>query len=262
MKIVITYTAEDAFLADAIDQTIRRLLPKARRGEPPETSGYYHIIYRTTKKGRKEIMSKIHVDRMAAAVKKYYSESQIAAEKMRRNNETYIKEAADKENERIKQQLQTVRQAAEEAIAAAQESGKNEALKWGELDGSKITEDARLLDFDISPEQYSKLVEKHRTNGTMLSLLKNYGDRQNEKYRQKEGKTGEMPKVYYPSGDIPTAEKKAEVYDKFAAGALNLLSNIDATGRIGTGPDSVMLKAAVENFGQPVGNAANLLEMV
>jgi len=201
-------------------------------------------------------MSKIHVDRMAAAVKKYYSEAQIAAEKMRRNNETYIKEAADKENERIKQQLQTVRQSAEDAIAEAQESGKNEALKWGELDGSKITDDARLLDFDISPEQYSKLVEKHRTNGTMLSLLKNYGDRQNEKYRQKEGKTGEMPKVYYPSGNIPTAEKKAEVYDKFAAGARLMLSQIDG------GTDSPMVKVAVENFGQPVGSAENLLEMI
>ena len=207
-------------------------------------------------------MSKIHVDRMAAAVKKYYTEAQIAAGKMQRNNEIYTSEFAEPENEKVKQQLQIARQAAEDAIAEAQAAGRAEALKWGELDGTKITDDARLLDFDISPDQFSKLVEKHRTNGTMLSLLKNYGDRQNEKYQQKEGKTGEMPKVYYPTGSIPTAEMKAEVYDKFAAGARNLLSSIDSPGRIGGGADSPMLKTAIESFGQPIGNAQNLLEMI
>ena len=61
---------------------------------------------------------------------------------------------------------------------------------------------------------------------------------------------------------VSTAEKKAEVYDKFAIGARNMLSDIDSSGHIGTGTDSAMLKTAVENFGQPIGNAANLLEMI
>lgn len=54
MKIKISYRAKDAFLADAIDQNIRRLIPKARRMEPEPQSEYYHIIYTTAKKEKKK----------------------------------------------------------------------------------------------------------------------------------------------------------------------------------------------------------------
>ena len=207
-------------------------------------------------------MSKIHVDKMAGAVKRYYSEASVAQEKIRRNNEIYMKEFAEPENEKVMAQLRKARQAAEDAITAAQEGGRAEALAWGKLDGSKLTKDADLLKFDISPEQYDDLVERYKGNGTMSTLLHDYGEKMNAKYREEKGTPGQMPEMVYNSWNIPTAEKKAEVYDKFSTGALHLLARIDSPGTFGGGTDSEMLKLAVETFGQPVGTAANLFDLL
>jgi len=54
MKITISYNADDALLADAIDQTLKRLIPKARRKESPPQSGFYHIIYSTARKEKQK----------------------------------------------------------------------------------------------------------------------------------------------------------------------------------------------------------------
>lgn len=206
-------------------------------------------------------MSKIHVDKMAAAVKKYFAEAQIAQQKMKRNSEIYQAEFAEPENEKVMTQLRTARQAAEEAITAAQESGRAEALAWGKLDGSKLTKDADLLKFDISPEQYDDLVERYKGNGTMSTLLFDYGQKMNEKQREK-GTSRSMPEKVYNTWNIPTAEKKAEVYDKFANGAYGILNRIDSPGTFGGGTDSQMLKLAVETFGQPDGTSAHLFELL
>ena len=207
-------------------------------------------------------MSKIHIDRMAGAVKRYYSEAVIAQQKIKRNNEIYMKEFAEPENEKIVAQLRTARKAAEDAITAAQESGRAEALAWGKLDGSKLTKDADLLKFDISPEQYDDLVERYKGNGTMSTLLHDYGEKMNAKFREEKGQSGQMPEAVYHSRNIPTAEKKAEVYDKFANGAYNILNRIDSPGTFGGGTDSQMLKLAVETFGQPDGTSAHLFDML
>ena len=207
-------------------------------------------------------MSKIHVDKMAAAVKRYYSEAVIAQQKIRRNNEIYMKQFAEPENEKIMAQLQAARQTAEEAITAAQEGGRAEALAWGKLDGSKITDDAKLLQFDLSPEQFDDLVQKHKNNGTMTTLLHDYGEKMNAKYRENEGVTGSMPTKVYDTWNLPTADRKAEAIDKFSAGARDLLARIDSPGTFGGGTDSEMLKLAIASFGQPTGTSAALFELL
>ena len=207
-------------------------------------------------------MSKLHVDRMAAAVKKYYAEAQLAQQKIRRNNEIYMKEFAEPENAKVLAELEAARQTAKNAIIEAQEGGRAEAMAWSKLDGSKLTKDADLLQFDISPEQFDDLVERYKNNGTMSTLLRNYGEKMNDKYRNEQGTSGEMPEKVYNSWNIPTAKQKAEVYDKFSTGALNLLARIDSPGELGGGTDSQMLKLAIEGFGTPSNTSQELFDLL
>lgn len=47
MKVTISYTEPETFVAEAIDLAVRRLLPKARRKETPVQNGFYHTIFTT-----------------------------------------------------------------------------------------------------------------------------------------------------------------------------------------------------------------------
>lgn len=51
--------------------------------------------------------------------------------------------------------------------------------KWNALDGSKLHADAEILKMDLpmNQTQYQQLVDKHRDNSLMLSLLAAYADR-------------------------------------------------------------------------------------
>lgn len=116
--------------------------------------------------------------------------------------ENHIKnmDALDNEARKIEEQLKqeriTGRTAAEKrqelegkraaAIAAAQ--GEINRLHqehdaavdaWNALDGSKLHPDAELLKLDLpmNQTQYQQLVDKHKDNSLMLSLLAAYADR-------------------------------------------------------------------------------------
>ena len=207
-------------------------------------------------------MSKLHVDKMAKAVKDYFAEAGIAEQKMKKISGIYRQEFIDSENKKIMEGLKAARQAAEAAIIDARESGRAEAAKWGELDGQKLSADAQLLQYDLTPEQYNQLVEKHRGNGTMAYLLRFYGQEHNEKLMNETGKPGEMPKVQYNYWDVPTVEEKQAAYDKFAAGAISILDRIDSPGQIGGGTDSQMLKLAIEGFGTPSNTSQELFDLL
>lgn len=47
MKVTISYTEPEIYIAEAIDLSIRRLLPRARRKETPVQNGFYHTIFTT-----------------------------------------------------------------------------------------------------------------------------------------------------------------------------------------------------------------------
>lgn len=208
-------------------------------------------------------MSKIHIDKMAGAVKKYFAEAEIAQQKMKRNSEIYLPEFAEPENEKVKEQLKEPRRQAEEAIRAAQEAGRAEAAEWGRLSGDKLSGDASLLQFDISPEQFADLVSRHKGNGTMSALLKQYGDKMNKRLLEEtSGKTGSMPEKQYNTWDIPTVEEKQSAYDKFAMGARSLLTQIDNSGTFGGGTDSQVLKTAVDSFGTPSAYNQHLFDLL
>ena len=203
-------------------------------------------------------MSKIHVDRMAAAVKKYFAEAEIAQQKMKRNSEIYTAEFAEPENAKIKAELDRARWEAIDAIQTAQEAGRADAEKWGELRGDQLPDDAKLLQYDITPEQFAGLVERNRNNGTMSVLLRQYGDKLN-KEAAAAGHVGMGP---YDLSNLTTAEQKADVYDRFAMGARDLMNLIDNPGSFGCGTDSQMLKMAVDSFGTPSSYNQHLFDLL
>ena len=210
-------------------------------------------------------MSNEHISLMAQAVKGYYSAAKQTAAQIEKNNARYRADIAEGENEKARQQLQQAKWEAETAIREAQEAGRADAGKWGELHGEEMTEDAKFLQMgmDITPAQFSNLVERYKTNGTMSALLLQYGQRKNDEfvknaaagYEQRgnnaAARNGAVSIGQYDVSSITTVEKKAGVYDRFAMSALDLISRVDQVDTFGGGIDSPMLQTSIESFGEP-----------
>lgn len=192
-------------------------------------------------------MSREHISQMAQAVKGYYSAAKQTAAQIEKNNARYRADIAEGENEKARQQLQQARWEAEDAIHQAQEAGRADAGKWGELHGEEMTDDAKFLQMDITPAQFSNLVERYKTNGTMSALLLQYGQRRNDDA----AKNGAVGLGQFDVSSITTVEKKAGVYDRFAMSALDLISRVDQVDTFGGGVDSPMLQTSIESFGEP-----------
>lgn len=192
-------------------------------------------------------MSKKHITMMAQAVKDYYSTAKQTAAQIEKNNTRYREDIAEGENMKARQQLQQAKWEAEAAIREAMEAGRVDAEKWGELNGADLTDDAKFLQMDITPAQFTNLVERYRSNGTMSSLLLQYGQRRNKEAAE----NGDVGIGQYDTSNIITVENKASVYDKFAMSALDLISRVEQVDTFGGGVDSPMLQASIETFGEP-----------
>ena len=232
----------------------------ARRNERKTTRQLTRCNKPQAEKAGKENseMSREHIKRMGEAVRGYYAQALKIEAQRQRNNESYREDIAEQENAKLRDALQTARLNAESAIREAQEDGRSDAGRWGKLSGAEMTEDAKLLQMDISPEQFSDLVDRYKGNGTMTTLLSQYGERKNREATE----AGEYGMGPFDLSGIATAEKKAEVYDKFAMGAQDLIARVNQDNTLGGGVNSPMLKTAVEQFGEPSAFNASLFEML
>ena len=181
-----------------------------------------------------------NITRMKNALKTFLEASADAAKEIKRNNEIYQRDAALGANRIVAARRNTAKDAARAEIEAAAAAGKAKAEAWGRMDGAKITEDAKLLQFSMTPEQFKELVERHRGNGTMIHLLAQYGAEQNEKNG---ASLYQHVEKYFPVADLPTLAKKIETYDKFRGYALQLLPRIEEH------PDLSGIIEEVDNFG-------------
>ena len=92
----------------------------------------------------------------------------------------------------------------------------------------------------MTPEQFKELVERHRGNGTMVELLRQYAAEQNEKNG---ASLYQHTEKYFPVAELPTLEKKIDAYTKFEGYALQLLP------RIAEHPELPGIIEEVDNFG-------------
>ena len=181
-----------------------------------------------------------NITKMRNALKTFLDASADAAKEIKRNGETYQHDAMLEANRIVAARRNAAKDAARAEIEAAAAAGKAKAEAWGRMDGAKITEDAKLLQFSMTPEQFKELVERHRGNGTMIHLLAQYGTEQNAKNGA--GLYQHVEK-YFPVAELPTLEGKISAYSKFASYAMQLLPRIEEH------PDLSGIIEEVDNFG-------------
>lgn len=177
---------------------------------------------------------------MKNALKTFLDASADAAKEIKRNNEIYQHDAALEANRIVAARRNTAKDAARAEIEAAAAAGKAKAETWARVAGSKIPEDAKLLQFSMTPEQFKELVERHRGNGTMIHLLAQYGTEQNAKNG---ASLYQHVEKYFPVAELPTLAKKVDAYTKFEGYALQLLPRIEEH------PDLSGIIEEVDNFG-------------
>ena len=197
---------------------------------------------------------------MRNALRGYQGRVQAARARVDEIREAYGREAADRQREREAERLKGERATAEAAIREAYSEGIYQVNQWGQLDGGRLTDDAKLLDAGlVTPAQFDAMKAKYAGNFTMLAALKKYGDRQNanaiQAARDMGDHAGAWGAIQYNVRDIPTKEGKLETGEVLRQGALKMLDMIDSSGAYGTDPymaafGNAMGGAAVENFGQ------------
>jgi len=203
-----------------------------------------------------------HLQAMKTAVDNYRTAVIKARGLIAENDRLYKPEEAERANAAVLATLKNDKNAALEAIWAAKDAGHSDAESWGQLDGSKITDDAKLLDAGaVNAEQFKGLVRKYQGNATMLTLLGKYAERMN-------GGDGGFNAVWgyggkgnaarsaehFDTTGLPSVSGKKAVFDRWAKTAIDLTERIGnyEPGVMGTGPDSPIVTTALEKFGADV----------
>lgn len=181
---------------------------------------------------------------MKQALQTYWNTAKKHADEVKKANDVFQPDAAAAQIRLLEEKRKADRLTAESAITAALADAINSVDAWAALHGKDIDDDAKLLNFDMSDEQFLTLVERHRSNGTMCELLYQYAKKHGLDYTA-----------------IPSRQGKIEAYRAFANSALSLVGSITGGG-FGQGVDSPMLKTAIENFGEPNAINTQLLQTI
>lgn len=167
------------------------------------------------------------------ALKEYSVTKDAATKRVEAIREQYGDEAAAREQETQNKRLASAREAAETIIRANHRVAVEHTEKWGRLDGSQLTDDAKLLDAGlVDPAEFDRMKDKYSVNNTMLVALKKYGDKQNDLARKAAAEKGDLPlSDPFNVRDIPTPAERVQNWDKLNAKALDTLDAIDGKGK-------------------------------
>jgi hypothetical protein len=178
-----------------------------------------------------------HAVNMKNALNDYKKATDTAKRQIEFITTTYGQEAGEAEREIQAKKLEKARAAAVDTINKAAGAGYKEAEAWGRLDGSKLTDDVKLLDNGlVDKAEFDRLKAKYSGNYTMLHALRKYGEKQNKAASDEiraNGGDGLAAALAEPFDlrDIPTAEDKPKRWEKAQAQALDLLDAMDGSGK-------------------------------
>lgn len=143
--------------------------------------------------------------------------------------ETLARVTAEQQREELKAQRSAAYTEAISEIEHIRRSHTEAVDKWNELDSSKLSDDAKLLEMDIpmNQTQFQQLCTKHKDNSLMLALLCQYADRHRDS-------------DLYADRPADAATRKAE-FDDYAARATNVCRE----------PDGIRAGLFLENNGVP-----------
>ena len=153
-------------------------------------------------------------NKVYTTVTDYMAKLSVLDEKEREINkqvqmETLARVTAEQQREELKAQRSAAYTEAIHEIEHIRRSHSEAVDKWNELDGSKLSDDAKLLEMDLpmNQVQFQQLCTKHKDNSLMLSLLCQYAD----KHRDSD--------LY---ADRPDAATRKAEFDDYAARATNV----------------------------------------
>ena len=189
-----------------------------------------------------------YLQEMKNALSGFYNKAKEYERNVEQARQRYQPDIAAEEIKKFDSSLEADKRAAINTITDAKDQGIQAAQRWAALDGSNIDDgDMKLLKFDLSPDQFAALVDKHRNNGTMCFILKQYA----EKHSKQEQKDGEfLAWDSLSSVDVPTVEEKIKAYNQFAESAIATVNNMTGYGW-GKGVSNPVIESSVKNFGTP-----------
>ena len=184
------------------------------------------------------------------ALKQYRTAALNAADEIKRVRSIYKESEADRLENGIRERLSAKKAEAVSVFDAEIADGNRRAEEWARLDGSKITSDAKLLDFDLSPAEYGELVERYKENGTMSRLLFAYGEKRNQARAEKHPGEATSPfdEGYFDTSTVPTKESKSREYAGDAIKAKSLADLMTLDRGYMRGVDSEMVNAEYSAF--------------
>lgn len=214
------------------------------------------IKWGSPRKGKQMKVVKDLKDVLSAYYRKY-EKIQAEIEKARK---LYQPDVAKEQIERIEADFRNEKGAALEEISNLRDRAVTQIISWGNLDGTKIDEgDSRLLEYDLSREQFERIVEKNKGNGTMCFILSQYAEKQNKKAREEDPEAF-FPAGYLDAGIVPTVKGKVEALDYFVNGALSLINTMDDP--VNFWPGSSVLGESIRKFGEPTAINETYLSML
>ena len=162
----------------------------------------------------------------------YLGKAQSIERKINEGRAIYLPEAMEKEEARLRGELQKARKETETRINNIYQEASKKAREWGILDGSKLTADAELLKGEgVTPEQFNMLVDRYQDNYTMLDQLRKYGEARNAETQKKNAEAGKPFEFGgYSVSRIPKPEDKRKEWDAMLKQAEYFLNVADGTG--------------------------------
>ena len=199
-----------------------------------------------------------NAEKIRKALQTYKEKREAADARIAQIRELYGEEAAQHEAERQNKTLKQARTEVEGTIRAATGEGRRAAEAWGRMDGSKLTDDIKLLDAGlVDVETFNELKGRYADNHTMLSALRKYADKQNAAAMKEAHEKGDLPLAEpFETRDIPTPADKAKKWDNVQARAFDMMDALDGTGKYSNPHDwgAAFVKAALpqelEHFGE------------
>jgi hypothetical protein len=175
-----------------------------------------------------------YISRTKDAILDYLGKAKQTEIKIAEGRKIYQPDSMDKEEKRLRGELAKARQETEARIDAIYREASASAREWGKLDGSKLTDDARLLQGQgVTPEQFNQLVERYEDNYTMLDALRKYGEARNAEATKEAREAGDRSvviKTPYNVQNIPGPDSKMQEWDNMRARAAYFLNVADGTG--------------------------------
>ena len=200
-----------------------------------------------------------HLAAMKTIIDGFWGVAKSNEEKKERARAQFREDIAAEQVKQLENDTQTRAQLAKDAITEELHEALAEVERWGELDGAKINDnDMKLLKLDLSPEQFARIVERNKNNGTMSFVLKQWA----EKHARAEKKDDEAGFFTgFLSVPIPSPDEKAAAYNAFANNALTLIENIEGVG-FGRGVNSTLIETMIQQFAEPNGASRKYIEVL